>query len=316
MTTKSPQTVLVLLGPTASGKSALAVEIAREVNGVVINCDSMQVYQDLHIITARPDKGEMGDIPHKLYGVVPGSVRCNAAYWTDLAIPEIKQAFDQGQQPILVGGTGFYIKALQEGLSPVPDIPENIRQQGIQMLKEKGNQAFFDALKEQDPKVVEQLDVGDSQRLLRAWEVITHTGKSLYDWQQKHQPKAPTGWHYKIIALMPEREKVYAKVNERFEAMMENGALEEVEKLRAKNLDASLPVMKAHGVPELIRSLEGEISFAQAIEKAQQNTRNYVKRQYTWLRHQLEPDLILKDNVMNSTLLSFLSVTNDATVSI
>jgi len=286
-------TVIVVMGPTASGKSAVAVELAKKLDGVIINCDSMQVYRDLHVLTARPREDEMEGIPHQLYGVVPASVRFNAAQWVHYAVPEIEGAFNFGKTPILVGGTGFYVKALMEGLSEIPDIPAKVAEAGRQQLAAMGNENFYIDLCRKDPKVKEKLHPSDSQRLLRAWEVMAHTGKSIYDWQSENQAVPPAPYAFKVVTLQPDREWIYERVNTRFDQMLTQGALEEVKALKEQGLDPTLPCMKSIGVPELIQVLEGTMTLTEAADKAKQNSRHYVKRQLTWLRTQIRADVVV-----------------------
>ena len=279
----------------------MAVEVARRVNGVVINFDAMQVYADLHIITARPTDDEQQGIPHALYGVLPARERCNVGMWVELAIPVIDDVLSAGKTPILVGGTGMYLKAMMEGLSITPDVPDSVRQETFALIDEIGQEAFYERLVELDPKAA-QLNVNDSQRTQRAWEVLTHTGKSLFDWQEETQPTPPTPWSFKVAALAPDREENYARVDQRFLDMMEEGdghaVFDEVRAVMEQGLDPSLPVMRAHGVPEIIAYLRDQMALDEAIRIAQRNTRHYVKRQHTWLKHQLQADITI-DMVIN-----------------
>lgn len=278
--------VLVIAGPTASGKSGLALRLAEELNGVVINADSMQVYADLRVLTARPSAEDEARAPHKLYGYLDGATACTAAAWAADAAKEIERARANGRVPIVVGGTGLYLKALIEGLSDIPETPLEVRQAARRLRLEQGNAALYDSLKEKDPEGAARLKPKDRQRVLRAWEVVEATGTPLHVWQQKSQPKPLIDGLFHSILFQPEREALYAACNGRFELMLEAGALKEVEALVARNLDAALPVMKALGVPDLAAFLNGDVSREDAVTKAQQRTRNYAKRQTTWFRGQ------------------------------
>ncbi|WP_299391067.1 tRNA (adenosine(37)-N6)-dimethylallyltransferase MiaA [Pelagibius sp.] len=278
------QGVVLIAGPTASGKSALATDLAKASDGVVINADSMQVYRDLAILTARPTVEDMGAVPHRLYGTLPGDQVCSAGRWRELALAEAGRALASGKLPILVGGTGLYLRAFEKGLSAVPEIPAAVRAETRDLLAEIGAVALHARLAEADPVMAERLAPGDGQRVARAWEVVTATGASLAEWQAREGEAAP----YRCIkvCLLPEREALYAACDRRLEAMIDQGALEEVRTLLARSLDPGLPVMKALGVPELAAHLRGERSLPDALAQAQQATRRYAKRQMTWLRHQ------------------------------
>ncbi len=276
--------VMMIAGPTASGKSALAAAVAAEWGGTVINADSMQIYKELSLLTARPRGAELKAVPHRLYGVLSGAEACSAGRWRDLAAAEVEAALAAGRLPILVGGTGLYLKVFAEGLSAVPEIPAQIRAAARAELAELGNAAFHARLAERDPVMGARLEPGDSQRLLRAWEVLAATGRSLAQWQAEPAPPAP--YRFARLCLLPPRPLLYATCDARLEAMIGQGALEEVEALLALGLDPALPVMKAVGVPEFAAYLAGELSLEAALAQAQQATRRYAKRQMTWLRHQ------------------------------
>lgn len=283
---ESTPPVLVIAGPTASGKSGLALRVAEELNGVVINADSMQVYSDLRVLTARPSAEDETRVPHKLYGYLDGAEVCTAADWAADAVAEITTAHAAGQLPILVGGTGLYLKALMEGLSELPDIPDEVRAAARRLRLERGIEALYASLQEKDPEGAARLKPKDRQRVLRAWEVVEATGTPLHVWQAKSSPKPAIKADFHRVLFRPDREDLYAACNSRFGAMLEQGALAEVETLMARGLDPGLPVMKALGVPDLAAFLRGEISQEDAVTKAQQRTRNYAKRQTTWFRTQ------------------------------
>ncbi|MCA8931742.1 MAG: tRNA (adenosine(37)-N6)-dimethylallyltransferase MiaA [Rhodospirillaceae bacterium] len=282
-----PRDLLVVAGPTASGKSALAADLAEELGGVVINADSMQVYRDLAILTARPDAAALARVPHRLYGVIDGAEACSAARWRDLAQVEIAKAQAAGLLPIVVGGTGLYLRALTGGLAPVPAIPSEIRAEALAMVETQGLAALRADLARRDPEMAGRLRPSDRQRLIRAWEVVVATGRSLAQWQADPAPPGPAA---RWVIVLPERAGLYAACNARLHAMVAAGALEEVRRLAARGLDPDLPAMKALGVPDLAAHLRGEVTLEAAIAAAQQATRRYAKRQTTWLRTQVMAD--------------------------
>ena len=295
--------VVMIGGPTASGKSGLAADLAEAFNGVVINADSMQIYRELDIITARPGETERSKAPHRLYGVLPGAERCSAARWRELALAEIETAFETGKLPIVVGGTGLYLRTLEQGLAPVPEIPETVRQATWAYFEEIGAEAFHRALAQRDPEMAGRLNVGDTQRLLRAWEVLAATGTSLATWQARQAESAAQldpALALLKLAVIPPREMLYACCDARFAAMAAQGAIEEVRSLLKLGLDPALPVMKAIGVREFGAYLEGELSLEAAISKAQQETRRYAKRQMTWLRNQYAAENVIETQYSES----------------
>lgn len=295
--------VLVIAGPTASGKSALAAAVAAEWNGVVINADSMQVYRELELLTARPRGSELAAAPHRLYGVLPAAEACSVARWRALAVAEVETALGEGRLPVLVGGTGLYLRALERGLSPVPPVPPAVRVAARAELSALGKAAFHARLAARDPVMGARLSPGDSQRLLRAWEVLEATGRSLADWQA--QPGTPAPWHLAKLCLLPPRRALYAACDARLAAMVAEGALEEVAGLLALKLDPALPAMKAVGVAEFASHLAGEASLAAALARAQQATRRYAKRQATWLRHQFignDPTVLVMETQYSESL--------------
>ncbi|MGY8955929.1 MAG: tRNA (adenosine(37)-N6)-dimethylallyltransferase MiaA [Alphaproteobacteria bacterium] len=306
--------VIVLAGPTASGKSSLAMDVADALDGTVINADSMQVYADLCVLTARPGETDEARVPHRLYGYRDATEMASAADWADDAKLAIVETRAVGRRPVLVGGTGLYLKALMEGIAPIPAVPTEIRTIARARHREIGSDAFHAELVQRDPVIAVRLNVGDSQRVIRAWEVFEATGRPLSDWQ--NDPVPPVGLDFRVVALMPEREGLYANCETRFQQMLDQGALEEVATLsdRAKRegLDPALPIFKALGYPALAAHLKGEMSLDAAVAKSQQQTRNYAKRQMTWLQHQL-PDAnaetpVLKQSYPNQDeIFSFLS---------
>ena len=283
---------IIVAGPTASGKSALALKLAQELDGVVINADSMQVYGVLRVVTARPSPADEALVPHRLYGVIDPAELCSAGRWRALAVAEIEAAWAAGKLPVVVGGTGLYLRTLVQGLSPIPDIPEDVRSKARALFADLGNEAFHALLAERDPVMAERLHPANSQRLVRAWEVLTATGKSLAQWQEIPAPDRLVAETF-TLSIAPERDALYQGCNARFCQMMEQGALDEVAALTSLKLDPALPAMKALGVPELAAYLAGALPLDRAIKSAQQATRNYAKRQLTWFRHQLDADLVL-----------------------
>lgn len=278
---------IVVAGPTASGKSGLALAIARVCDGVVINADSMQVYDVLRVVTARPSPEEEALAPHRLYGVLPPSVNCSAALWKDMAAQAMEESWAQGKVPVVVGGTGLYLRTLMHGISPAPDIPDDVRAATRARLAEMGNIAFHALLAERDPVMAARLDPANSQRLARAWEVLEASGTSLAEWQALPlQGAVPARWL--TLFIDPPRNILYDTCDRRFDQMMAQGALDEVAALLALGLDPALPAMKALGVPELAALLAGKLSRDQAVAQAKKATRNYAKRQLTWFRNQLE----------------------------
>ncbi len=288
--------VIFLAGPTASGKSAVAISLAEKiaeltdngcVGGVIINADSMQVYRDLEIITARPDESAEKRVPHRLYGILNGRERCSVGRWLELAVPEIKNALAGGRVPIVVGGTGLYFKALIEGLAPVPEISADIRDEMLRRMASLGAEAFHARLAADDPAAAARISVSDKQRLLRAAGVFAATGRTLSDWQSD-PPSGGLDLPFAPLVLTPERETVYRRCEARFDAMVEAGAVAEVDKLLARKLDPDLPVMKAVGVPEIAAHLAGETDLETAVSEANQASRRYAKRQFTWIRNQMQ----------------------------
>jgi tRNA dimethylallyltransferase len=278
---------VLIAGPTASGKSALALSLARKTGGIVVNADSMQVYRDLKVITARPSAGEEGQVPHRLYGHVDASVNFSAGAWVADATAVLGQARAEKRLPIFVGGSGLYFKALTRGLSAVPPIPAEIREAVRARLERDGVEALHAELGRRDAISAERLKPRDRTRIARALEVVEATSRSLSDWHREGLPPLLPAGTYRALFLAPEREVLYARIDARFEAMLKAGALEEVAALAARKLDPLLPAMKAHGVPALIAHLAGKLTLEEASEIGRADTRHYAKRQFTWFRHQL-----------------------------
>jgi tRNA dimethylallyltransferase len=278
---------VLIAGPTASGKSALALELARKTGGVVINADSMQVYRNLRVITARPTPEEEATVPHRLYGHVDAAVNFSAGSWVADAAAALAEARAQDRLAIFVGGSGLYFKALTRGLSAVPPISPDIREGVRARLERDGVEALHAELAHRDPASAERLKPRDRTRIARALEVIEATGRSLTSWHREGLPPLLPQGQFRALFLDADRDALYARIDARFAAMLKAGALEEVAALASRKLDPLLPAMKAHGVPALIRHLKGEIGLDEAAVIGRADTRHYAKRQFTWFRHQL-----------------------------
>jgi tRNA dimethylallyltransferase len=279
--------VVLIAGPTASGKSALALALAEQLGGTIVNADSMQVYRDLHVITARPVPDEEARLPHRLYGHVDAAENYSVGRWLADVGPVLREVWAAGRVPILTGGTGLYFKALTQGIAAVPPVPDEVRTRLRARMETEGPAALYAELARRDPAT--QLKPGDRTRVARALEVLEATGRPLSDWHREGLPPLLDAAKAVKIFVAPERDELRRRIDVRFDAMLAAGALEEVRALAARQLDPLLPAMKAHGVPWLIRHLAGEIPLARAAEGAKNDTRRYTKRQFTWARHQL-PD--------------------------
>ena len=278
-----PKAILIA-GPTASGKSAAALDLAQRFGGIVINADSMQVYRELAVLTARPSQAEMQRAPHCLYGTVPASERYSVGRFLEDVAHALRDAKVEGRLPVFIGGTGLYFKALTEGLAQVPDVPPEIRAHWRGEAERIGTEGLHRALQARDPVMAARLRPSDPQRLLRALEVIDATSVSLAEWQGADAAAVLHPEGLLRIVIAPEREPLYAAIDARFDRMMEQGAIEEVRALLALGLDPALPAMRAHGVRELAAYLAGDSSLEAAVEKAKTESRRYAKRQMTWAR--------------------------------
>ena len=278
---------VLIAGPTASGKSALALALAETHNGVIINANSMQVYRDLRMITARPTPEEEARAPHRLYGDIDAAVNFSAGAWVADAAKVLAEARAQNRLPIFTGGSGLYFKALTRGLSAVPPIPSDVREDVRARLARDGVEALHAALMQRDPASAERLKPRDRTRIARALEVVEATGRSLTDWHRDGLPPLLPPGAFAAVFLSPERDELYTRIDARFDAMLQAGALDEVAALASRKLDPLLPAMKAHGVPALIRHLNGELALQEAAVIGRADTRHYAKRQFTWFRHQL-----------------------------
>lgn len=280
---------IILYGPTASGKSALALALAARYGGRIINADSMQVYRDLRILTARPTVEEEALAPHRLYGVLDGAEICTAQRWRDMALAEIEDAAGDGAVPILCGGTGFYFKALTIGLSTIPETPDSIREE-VRARVEAAPVESWEDLQKLDPDAASRIQPMDRQRVARALEVLEATGRPLSAWQSDPPDGPPKDLAFTTITLNPPRKELVARCDRRFDRMIEDGALAEVEALLARHIENDRPLMRAVGVPELAAYLSGTCSLEAAVETAKTATRRYAKRQVTWLKRQIISD--------------------------
>jgi tRNA dimethylallyltransferase len=279
---------ILIAGPTASGKSALALALAEKLGGTIVNADSMQVYRDLRIITARPTPAEEARVPHRLYGHVDAAVNYSTGQWLRDIAAVLDELNAAGRLPILVGGTGLYFKALTSGLAAVPAIPAEIREQVRARMRSEGAAVLHAELARRDPVTAQRLMVNDRSRISRALEVVLATGRSLTDWHREGLPALVEPARAAKVFLTCERKQLVARIETRFAAMLKAGALDEVRALAARRLDPALPAMKAHGVPWLIRHLNGEIALDAAAAGAVMDTRRYAKRQLTWFRNQMK----------------------------
>jgi tRNA dimethylallyltransferase len=278
---------VLIAGPTASGKSALALELAAATGGVIINADSMQVYRDLRIITARPTPGEERRAPHRLYGHVDAAENYSVGRWCNDVTAALAAAPHEARTAIIVGGTGLYFSALTRGLAAVPPVPAEIRAEVRARLSSEGPAALHAELVARDPVAAARLRASDRARVTRALEVVLATGRSLFDWHEENKPARVDLAGAAKVFLTPDRDELLHRIDARFDAMIAAGALEEVRALAARKLDPSLPAMKAHGVPWLIRHLAGDLTLVEAMDGAKRDTRQYTKRQATWFRNQL-----------------------------
>jgi tRNA dimethylallyltransferase len=279
---------VLIAGPTASGKSALALDVAESLGGVIINADSMQVYRDLRIITARPSADDEARATHKLYGFADAAENYSVGRWRRDVEETLKEVGKQGRVPILVGGTGLYFKALTSGLAAVPPVPADIRASVRGRLQQEGAPALHAELMHLDPAIAHRITVNDRSRISRALEVVLATGRALSDWHREGMPPLIDPARAVKVFITCERQELVRRIETRFDMMMRSTALEEVRRLAERKLDPSLPAMKAHGVPWLIQHLKGEISREEAVAGAVMDTRRYAKRQLTWFRNQMK----------------------------
>lgn len=282
------KSAILIAGPTASGKSGVAMAVAEQLNGVIINADAMQLYRELDVLTSRPSRADEVRVPHRLYGCVPASDVWSVGSWLEAVVLEIEAAWAQARVPIVTGGTGLYFKALEEGLSTIPAVPEQVRDKWRERLKREGATALHKELLAVSPEDGARLKPGDSQRIVRALEVFEATGASLASYfANARDTSVLAGVTVRKVALTPARAELYGVCDARFENMMDRGALDEVKALLNMKLANDLPAMKAIGVQPLAAHLAGETSLDEAIALAQRQTRNYAKRQMTWVRNQM-----------------------------
>ena len=274
--------IYFIVGPTAIGKSSLAIKVAKKFNGQIINVDSIQVYENLNILTSRPNDKEIIEVKHHLYGHIKGSERYNVARWCEEASAIIKNCSKKNIPTVVVGGTGLYVDKLINGLVDIPSIPENYKKQSEELLLNKGINKFYNIVSEFDSEALKKINPNDLNRLKRIWEVFMYTKIPMSNWIKNKTKKFLDNPKYLLYLFLPDREKNYERVNKRFVKMIDNGAVEEVKQLLKLNLNKSLPVMRAHGVPEISLYLDKKIILKECINKGQQVTRNYVKRQHTW----------------------------------
>lgn len=293
MTQRKKDPITVICGPTASGKSAHAMMMARAQDGIIINADSLQMYPRLPLLTAQPKTEDKAEIPHRLYEILPDDMMCSAQAWRQMAAIEIRAAWDAGQHPIIVGGTGFYLKALIEGLSPIPDIPDDVRAWAEDLCDKIGVENFHASLMEKDPEMGARLHPNDRQRIIRAWEVLAHTGRSLAQWQREERIDTDPEFIFEIMCILPERAVLYERCNLRLCEMVRANMIDEVRVLddliMMGKVDDQAPVTRALGFRAFQSHVRGEIDIETALLLAQNETRHYAKRQMTWFRHQITP---------------------------
>jgi tRNA dimethylallyltransferase len=278
--------LIVIAGPTASGKSALALALAQQIGGVIVNADSAQIYRDLRVLSAAPTGEELKAAEHRLYGIRDGSLPCSAADWAEMARREVTDIHSTGRIPILAGGTGLYLRTLLDGIAPIPAVDPEVRAR-VRSAPVEENRAKLAAL---DSEAAGRLNPGDTARINRALEVVLATGRPLAQWHEQREGGIADGVELRPLILLPPRKWLYARCDERFAHMIDQGSVSEVETLLARKLDPNLPVMRAIGVGELSRYLLGESSLDEAVAAGQQATRRYAKRQYTWFAHQPPAD--------------------------
>lgn len=295
-------TIHIIAGPTASGKSALAIKRAKELNGAIVNCDSRQIYDALPLLSAQPSEDDKAEAPHFLYGCVHPNETVSAGSWREMALPLIKTLLAEGKTPIITGGNGLYIKTLMEGISPIPEVPAEIRLRAIARQQEMGNPAFHAELERRDPATAALYHPMHTARLIHAWEILEATGKPLAEWQALPKSAPPDDWLFDITIVMPDRAKLYAQCDQRFVQMLDMGAMEELEAFDKRvdkgEISRDSVMIKTVGAPALRDLREGRISREEAINLAQTETRQYAKRQMTWFRNQVKP----QKNVANITV--------------
>ncbi len=288
----------IIAGPTASGKSAHALELAGQHDGVIINADSMQIYDGIPILTAQPPAADLGKAPHEFYGHLHPNEACSAGNFREMVEPRIHELLSEGKTPLITGGSGLYINALLYGLSPMPDIPDEIREAANSKQKKLGNPAFHAALMERDPVMAKRLEPFNTARLIRAWEVIEFSGKSLSEWQALPKSKPPSDWQFTVHLVMPPRDILYERCNQRFVQMLKIGAIDQIKEFHTRiekgEVNERALLTNSLGYKPLSAYIKGTMSKDEAIEKGQAETRRYAKRQVTWFRHQIKENEDIK----------------------
>lgn len=287
--------VLIIAGPTASGKSSLAIAAAQALNGVVLNCDSMQIYKDIPIIAATPNAWEKAQVEHRLFEFYDVTKRGNVVEWLELCVAEIQKLWTEGRLPVVVGGTGMYIDALINGITPIPEVKPEVRQNLRMRLQNEGLIRLYAELKEKDAEIAQKLSPNDKTRIVRALEIIETTGKKVSEWYKTPLIKKLPEADFTVVKIVPSIEVIEQRCRERLDKMVELGALDEIAELVRRGIDETLPAMKALGVPELSRVVKGEMLLDKALELAKLHTRQYAKRQRTWLRNKLQADIVFDD---------------------
>lgn len=288
--------VLIIAGPTASGKSALAIDMAKAQNGVVINCDAMQIYKDIPIIAATPNAKEKKQAEHRLYELYDCSVRGNVVDWLNLCVAEIKKLWADNRLPVVVGGTGFYIDALINGVTPIPEVPLKVRNTIRERLQKEGLEKLYEYLLKIDKETALKVGNNDKTRIVRAIEIYEYTGKKVSDWYHEPLIKKLPEADFCVIKIVPSIDEIAERCKKRLDKMVfEQGVIKEIETLVKKNLPEDLPAMKALGVPELSQFVRGEISLEEALNLAKLHTRQYAKRQRTWLKNKLTADISFEE---------------------
>ncbi len=285
---------VIICGPTGAGKSSLALNLAEKFEGVIINADSVQIYREIKILSGRPTSDDYRQAPHRLYGIMSIFKPCTLGIWRKMALETIKECELSGRLPIICGGTGLYIKFLLNELSAIPEISPSIKLEAREKLKELGNENFRELLSKNDPASASRIKSGDTNRLLRAWEVFTATTKPLSYWHKKSR-KAGSQHKFFKVCLMPERKALYSICDQRFLEFVEQGAVEEARAFDFITASPELPASKTLGLLELIKYTKGELELSDAVEQAQRTTRRYAKRQLTWFRHQLDEDFLIQN---------------------
>lgn len=300
--------VIVIGGATASGKSKLAIDLAVEFNGVVVNADASQVYKGIPIISAAPGKTDLALVDHRLYGYLDNNISGNVVDWLKRATAEIRGIWAEGKLPVVVGGSGLYIDALVNGSTPIPEVKPEIRRQVLKMLEEEGVENLYRQLQQQDPAGAAMLNAKDTTRVRRAYEIFLQTGISIAEWYRRPLIKQLSEADFFVIKILPEKEELYTRCDVRFAQMVEMGALDEIRNLIAEKLSPLLPVMRAQGVRELMSFVYGRVSLVDAVQLAQMHTRQYAKRQITWFKNKLKADYEINHVYDGSQLLPLINL--------